>query len=116
MTTRASAMLSMHMGCLTADLWFVAITAYDDLGALETIPTSMEIAAGISTLLPFLVRCFFIYRLWRISHLRIGVAFPQTVSTSGSLSTCQHPFPLFIQWGRPERQQNPIAVGRGRGA
>ncbi|KAH7920985.1 hypothetical protein BV22DRAFT_763076 [Leucogyrophana mollusca] len=65
--------LFVHMSCLSANLCLAVIAAYSNTKELQAFPISTNLEVVISALVSFLVRGFFIYRLWKISYFKFLV-------------------------------------------
>lgn len=57
-----------HQALISHSIYYYVISHYANPAALLSIPTSLIIQVEINDITAFLVQCFFIWRIWRLSH------------------------------------------------
>ncbi|KAL0956564.1 hypothetical protein HGRIS_002701 [Hohenbuehelia grisea] len=68
-----------HLICLCSAEWFYLITNFGDIHQIDFIPWSLALTIAFTAALTFLVHCFFVLRLFKLSERNWFVTVPMAV-------------------------------------
>jgi len=70
---------TLHTGFVCASVWYYLIQSFGDTESIDFIPWSLAITIAITAVLTFLVHCFFVHRIYKLSNNKWHFAAPIAV-------------------------------------
>jgi hypothetical protein len=70
---------TLHTGFVCASVWYYLIESFGEVDRINNIPWSLALTIAITAILTFLVHCFFVHRIYKLSNNRWHFAGPIAV-------------------------------------
>jgi len=70
---------TLHSGFVCASVWYYLIESFGDTASIDFIPWSLALTIAITAILTFLVHCFFVHRIYKLSNNKWHFAGPIAV-------------------------------------
>jgi len=70
---------TLHTGFVCASAWYYLIESFGEANRIDIIPWSLALTIAITAILTFLVHCFFVHRIYKLSNNRWHFAGPIAV-------------------------------------